>query len=412
MKISALESLALVLKQFKSAYAGPSFQLNYFIEDSPMVCPPDEVPLWAFGLVVVPIATLIGIATTTIGFTAWTIIVPLFFAGFKKKNFSLFETIFMSVLLDCINSALATIVFAKQSKVDWPVGLIFACIAILGSLFGLVFSNEFLLKYQEMFKRGLGFVSLVIGISFFFKGYMTWRRSKVLLTANLPVIQSSPDLEEPQRVSSSKSVVQTESSHLLNTDGGLTVPSSVVVVSTNSAPAQYQLEGSAVRTISEADKTKLSSELMENARQRRRKKLRMLAAVALALVAGVASGLIGFGGGMIFVLLFMGILQKEQLMATGTGCFVMCTLTAWLALIYETGGHWLGFAEEIHFLCIWEELLMMLLGGAVGTIIGSFFILRISPYKLNLLVGAVLFVTGLVATLQARVFPVDDEDSI
>jgi hypothetical protein len=267
----------------------------------------------------------------------------------------------------------------------------------------------------------LGYISLVIGLSFFFRGFMMWRRAQA---ANDPSPLPSDSSNNNNSLLREKTVVQSESSHLMHL--GLLGPTTTIMVSGTPSPVILPSGSSATLSSSNNNNNTTTvvinsggespdkatalmlAEVMEVAKAKRRKRLRMFSAVVGSLIAGIASGLIGFGGGMIFVLVFFIVLQKEQLLSTGTGCFVMCALTAWLALIYETGGTWLDFSEHIHISCIWEELVLLLLGGALGSFLGSFFVMGVSPVKLNLLVGTVLFVTGLVATIQSQVFPGDE----
>ena len=51
--------------------------------------------LLTFTLIIIPVAILIGLASSTIGFTGWTLIVPITLIGFR---FNLWDALFVSII--------------------------------------------------------------------------------------------------------------------------------------------------------------------------------------------------------------------------------------------------------------------------------------------------------------------------
>jgi hypothetical protein len=62
----------------------------------------DKNNLGIFAGIMAPLAILIGFATASVGFTCWSIVVPLLWVGF---GIDVFDSLFTSVATDWINSS-------------------------------------------------------------------------------------------------------------------------------------------------------------------------------------------------------------------------------------------------------------------------------------------------------------------
>lgn len=80
---------------------------------------------WVYALVMGPMSILIGIATATIGFTAWGIVVPLVWIGLGggKDDGWMYYALFTSIFMDFVNGLVLTIIYAVQEKVHWKKGV-------------------------------------------------------------------------------------------------------------------------------------------------------------------------------------------------------------------------------------------------------------------------------------------------
>jgi uncharacterized membrane protein YfcA len=110
------------------------------------------------------------------------------------------------------------------------------------------------------------------------------------------------------------------------------------------------------------------------------------------IISGAMAGLLGIGSGTNFALLFIFILGYDTLRATGTACFVMALLMGAIGLVF------VWFANLVPLL---PYLLVAVGFSAIGTIIGSHFALRLSEIKLNFMVGTVVIIAAVVATVQS-----------
>ena len=115
----------------------------------------------------------------------------------------------------------------------------------------------------------------------------------------------------------------------------------------------------------------------------------------LALISGAMSGLLGVGSGMNFSIGFVFILRMDLKKAAATGCFVMSILAgANLFALYIPGFITVPLNE------IYPYCLITWLVGLVGVILGFIFSNKIKRIYLNLLVGIVLLICGIVAIIE------------
>jgi hypothetical protein len=61
----------------------------------------DKASLGLFAAIMVPLAILIGFATASVGFTCWSIVVPLLWVGF---GIDVYDALFTAVATDWLNA--------------------------------------------------------------------------------------------------------------------------------------------------------------------------------------------------------------------------------------------------------------------------------------------------------------------
>ncbi len=121
-----------------------------------------------FLLEAIPLMILIGVTAATIGYTAWAIVVPLLFVGF---GFPAYDTLFASIAADLVNSAILTVIYSRQGKVNMKQGLKFGSIALGGAVVGVLIGLFIIPNNQSMLRGGVAYMFFVIGAFFLYRGY-------------------------------------------------------------------------------------------------------------------------------------------------------------------------------------------------------------------------------------------------
>lgn len=122
-----------------------------------------------------PLSFLIGIAASAIGFTAWSLIVPVLFVLF---DFNLYLTIYISLLVDFGNAVVMTLIAAKKHRVDIRQGLKLGVIACLVVIPGIYVGTTFIPQNTDFFKGSVGIFNLLLGIIFILRGYKKGKNEK------------------------------------------------------------------------------------------------------------------------------------------------------------------------------------------------------------------------------------------
>ncbi len=131
--------------------------------------------LWSFVLLFVPVAVLVGVASASISFSAWNIVVPLLFVGF---NFDVYNAITLSVVMDFTNALVLTVVYSRHQRVNFQDGIRWVIPALAGAGAAFYFSSRYLIRNPESLKGGIGYFVLLIGVYFIFKGVRSLKRAQ------------------------------------------------------------------------------------------------------------------------------------------------------------------------------------------------------------------------------------------
>lgn len=137
-----------------------------------------------FAAIMAPLAIIIGFATASVGFTCWSIVVPLLWVGFE---IDVYDSLFTSIATDCINSArmtedesnpslkwltflVLTAIYAYQGRVVFKEGTMYGLVSA-GFAVGCMFGAKWVIdRFKDYLKRGLGYVIIVISFSFLSRG--------------------------------------------------------------------------------------------------------------------------------------------------------------------------------------------------------------------------------------------------
>jgi len=118
-------------------------------------------------LICAPMSLFIGIAASAIGYTAWSLLMPVLFVFF---GFNIYLTLFISLLTDSINAILVTYLFAKQKEIDFPLGfklIIFSSVIVI---LGVFIGSTFIPDNTDFFKDNIAYGNLIFVFFFFRRG--------------------------------------------------------------------------------------------------------------------------------------------------------------------------------------------------------------------------------------------------
>ena len=135
-------------------------------------------------LILIPISFLVGFAASTIGYTAWSLIVPLLFVLF---GFDIRLVLLVSLLMDCANAIIMTRISIKSEEIDLEIGKRTGIIAIFATGIGVVIGLFILLNNQHLFRGGAGYVNMVLGLIFIIKGVNILRNPNVSKEEKAPI---------------------------------------------------------------------------------------------------------------------------------------------------------------------------------------------------------------------------------
>ena len=109
----------------------------------------------------------IGIAASAIGFTAWPLVVPVLFI---LCGLDLYLTLFSSLLVDCANALVMTIIAKKNNCLDVRQGIRLAVFSVVWIVAGFSLGRFFIPGNDHLFRGSAGVITLFIGILFIVKG--------------------------------------------------------------------------------------------------------------------------------------------------------------------------------------------------------------------------------------------------
>lgn len=118
-------------------------------------------------IALLPLSLFIGIAASAIGFTAWPLIVPILYI---ICGFDLYLTLFSSLLVDCGNALVITLIAIRHRQIDIHKGLLLAVFALIWIAGGIALGKVFIPGNEDFFRGSAGIIAIIIGISFVIKG--------------------------------------------------------------------------------------------------------------------------------------------------------------------------------------------------------------------------------------------------
>ncbi|RJP45539.1 MAG: sulfite exporter TauE/SafE family protein [Desulfobacteraceae bacterium] len=133
---------------------------NYFIKkDKPILI---HLPALLF------MSLFTGIAASAIGFTAWPLVVPVLFVLF---GVDIYLTIFISLLMDCGNALVMTVIAARNGRVLVRQGLTLAAFALPWIFAGILIGKTFIPQNEDYFRGSAGYLIMLLGFIFIARGF-------------------------------------------------------------------------------------------------------------------------------------------------------------------------------------------------------------------------------------------------
>lgn len=108
-----------------------------------------------------------GIAASAIGFTAWPLVVPVLFVLF---GVDIYLTIFISLLIDCGNALVMTVIAARNGRVLVRQGLTLAAFALPWIFAGILIGRTFIPQNEDYFRGSAGYLIILLGVFFIARG--------------------------------------------------------------------------------------------------------------------------------------------------------------------------------------------------------------------------------------------------
>jgi len=86
-------------------------------------------------------------------------------------GFDLYLTLFISLLIDCGNALMMVLTAYPHKRVDVKFGLMMSAFALIWIAAGIALGTIFIPGHQEMFRGAAGFLVILFGVAFIFRGY-------------------------------------------------------------------------------------------------------------------------------------------------------------------------------------------------------------------------------------------------
>ena len=304
-----------------------------------------------FVLVMIPLGIATGMAAALVSFTAWGIQVPVALVLF---NFPIFDALFCSAAVDACNGVLLTGLYWKDVRFRATVPSCLAATAAAAVAFFAI-GKHFIAEHSKLLRGSVGYVDFALSLLFFFRWYRTSRAASTKDRAAAPLLDAAG---EPAQFS---------------------------------APAAHLDDG--------CDGAMLSLNADDAAAAEERRVVARLAspkaqgiAMLISLIMGVPTGILGFGSGMNFAVLFLYAFKMPHMQATASAASAMAVIQLTYCICLTATG-----------LVTWD--LVRYFGVAIGitvcaTVASAVGARRLKEQHLILLVAVILMAIGVGSTIE------------
>jgi uncharacterized membrane protein YfcA len=266
--------------------------------------------------------------------------------------------------MDAVSGITLTCVYAFHDKINYKMGLIHGGIGCVVAVICCLFNKWILILIEDLLKNVTGIIVIIVGVVFVIRGIgRQYQEYKEKMNRNNT--EGYDDVHSDRKGSQNRDVTKQNSS---SSDKD-TQPRIDEVI---------ELEDDIDLDLEDGFQISFQRQI--------------IAGIASA-VSGALSGVIGIGGGMNYVLIFLGIAKMGLQESTATGTLIMGMLMVVIGLMYL-------IVLPIHPI-LWTYVAAGCASTFVGSLAGAFLLIKIPKVAINYLVGVLLIGVGLYATIQA-----------
>eukprot|EP00999_Lentomonas_sp_LEN2_P002683 NODE_558_length_1368_cov_80.441579_g522_i0.p1 GENE.NODE_558_length_1368_cov_80.441579_g522_i0~~NODE_558_length_1368_cov_80.441579_g522_i0.p1 ORF type:complete len:400 (-),score=62.19 NODE_558_length_1368_cov_80.441579_g522_i0:12-1211(-) len=394
-----------------------------------------SVSLGVFAAVVIPSAFLTGIAAACSSFTAWNIMVPLLFTAL---GLPVFQSLFVSVMLDVCNGLALTLIYGWHGRVDFRYGVAFGSVTSGIAILIALSLSDFIENNEQILQSAAAFIPVLIGIQFLIKGILAYRAKKKLDAQQAAIDASEEDLllnngavvrpsfNDRSTLRKTKKLdllgghgyvfvtTSVEDSHMLalESDCDETEEAKPLITLANAntlltASTTARMRPEIVRydstydwvnpdftkkwTVFFASRFKAEEDLLK--KQITNRRTRIAATIAIMAFLGIISGTLYAGSGMFFATIIVNAWGANVRTAAGTGCFIMTMVMLCLSFSFINKPD----MEDIRNL---YHILLACPFGVIGSIVGAKMALILSDVVVYFFIVAVCMVLFLFIVIQ------------
>jgi len=274
----------------------------------------------------------------------------------------LFQAMFVSVCMDAVSGITLTCIYAFHDKINYKMGLIHGGIGCVVAVICCLFNKWILILIEDLLKNVTGILVMIVGVVFVIRGIgRQYQEHKEKMNRNNT--EGYDDVHSDKKGSQNREVKP------------------------NSSSSDKDTQAKIDEVIELEDENDMDDLVHGISFQRQ-----IIACIASA-ISGALSGVIGIGGGMNYVLIFLGIAKMGLQESTATGTLIMGMLMVVIGLMYL-------IVLPIHPI-LWTYVAAGCASTFVGSLAGAFLLIKIPKVAINYLVGVLLIGVGLYATIQA-----------
>lgn len=348
-----------------------------------MALPLDEaIPI--FGL----LGVLVGMAAAALSLTSWAILLPMLMV---TAEVDVYNALIICFIVDAVNGLF--VAWRYIDRVDKRGAVLIALVASAAAVeVAMSFGKSFIFKNRKLLESGVGYGDFLGGLLFLVRGFNTRNKAALDDEDKRAAYENLADgaIDDPLGRSTKDSWQSTTSS----TKDSLRATLSSDLVQRPRLSVRYSSLVICDEQAGEMDVPPvLFLDLFDQAWDAKTVVKLTVILVGSAVVGGIC-GVIGFGAGTIFMLMYILVLRSTTLEGAGTGSLVMALLMFAMLGVY---------ADEINIKEIWVYLVIILPCDLLGAQLASHYAVQLTESKLSFAISLLLFFIGTFMTVLSQV---------
>lgn len=322
------------------------------------------------GLLVV-VSLFLGGASATIAVSAYSLLLPLLLVWYGLRPL---DGLLVCFGADAVNGVLLFVHHRRKlqpRQLQMVLGGAFMA-ALVAPVAALWFGIGFLKRHGHGMKSTTCLISVLMGLGFLVKWHRL--RQRYLEGLGPSGIEDEPDLLQTTSLDAPM-LPGNQAQEQQDVEGGQQLEPNASALESDSCPELVDGKMYEVETP------------------------KLVLSAAFIFTLSVLAGVIGFTGGNAFAILFIAVFRWSHLASTGSGGFMSASLALGLFFAYLAD-------RDASLKTAAPYMAVVLPCCAVGVLISSWFVKKVSEHNLNLIVAAVLILVGF-ATLIISLTVVD-----